>query len=1099
MRQVNKVVLLSLLSTLTLCCQTFGEISGVVRDTSGGVVASAKVTLTNVATNASRETLSNEAGNYVFPLLQPGVYNLKVEANGFDTAVENGVQVQVQQNVRSDFSMRVGRVNNVVEVMATAGLLDTENATVGTVIENKRIVDLPLNGRNFLQMVALAPNVSYGFANQNIAPGREGGQRSQLNISVSGQRQEFNRFTLDGIEDTDVNFDSYIFLPSIDALQEFKVQTGIYPAEFGREITQVNVSTKSGTNEYHGAAFEFLRNSALDANNVAFTTIVPPKQPHRLNRYGFAIGGPVLIPKLFNGRNRLFFMSNYEALRDRKQAQTIWSVPSAAMDTGNFSQGSGAIYDPTTRTGMPGAVTAQPFPGNLIPSNRLSPVSSKLLPYIPAPNVATSSLASNFQASLNNAVNRDQFTQRVDFVESSRSTWFGRYSWSDENEITPGPTQNGSAVLTHAKQVVLSNTRTFSPRLVNEFRFGYNSFFNNIGPELAYVTNVVDSLGVPGMTTPSPAAWGIPVLQFSGFSTFGSGTGGPYNDDNHRTQWIDNVSWIRGSHSFRFGVEVMDDHYNQFGNDFVRGAFAFDGSATQNPASRTGTGNPMADFLLGDLRNSQLALGLPSANFRAVDQFYYAQDTWKVTPHLTIDVGLRYENSPPYKDISGYTVNVQVPFIDRTSNVADQSHHPTLVRAGSGDFYQGTSIRFTNVQVARDGRLGAALIARDNTDFAPRLGIAWNPGKWTFRTGAGVFYVQDIGNAVFDMARNLAARGSFNANTDFPDLTWQRPGFPGGGSTVNFATPATFANNYARRTPYTIQYLFNIERQLSNSTVVEAGYIGSISRKLQELISLNTPPPSAVGSPQSRRPYTELSVLQQLQGTANANYNSLAVKLQRRFAKDLTYLVSYTWSKSMDYDSGPRPPANDVANPNNNYDLHAEYALSGFNTAHRFVTSLVYELPFARRNRFAGGWELCSILTLQSGFPISIRDGLDQTNTGNYSDRPNATGQATRLDNRTPSKWFNTGAYALEPFGTFGNAGRNTVIGPGIVGWDLSAQKNFRIVEKHSLQFRFEAFNLPNHPNWGDPGNLVTVNGFGTITSTRTDMRDLQLGLKYIF
>jgi hypothetical protein len=941
--------------------------------------------------------------------------------------------------------------------------------------------------------------VSYGFASQNIAPGREGGQRSQLNISVSGQRGEFNRFTLDGIEDTDANFDSYIFLPSIDALQEFKVQTGIYPAEFGREITQVNVSTKGGTNEYHGAAFEFLRNSALDANNFAFTSSIPPKQPHRLNQYGFALGGPVRIPKLFNGRNRLFFMSNYEAMRDRKQGQTIWNVPSVAMHNGDFTQLSGTIYDPETRTGQPGAVTASPFPGNKIPSDRLNTVSAKLLTYIPNPNVATSALASNFQASLNNAINRDQFTQRIDLIENSRSTWFGRYSWTDENEVTPGPTQNGNAVLTHAQQVLVSNTRTFRPTLVNEFRFGYNTFFNNLGPQLAYVTDVVGSLGVPGMTAPSPAAWGIPVLQFSGFSTFGSGTGGPYNNDNHRSQWIDNISWVHGSHSFRFGMEILNDHFNQLGNDFVRGAFQFDGSATQNPASRTGTGNPMADFLLGYLRNSQLALGLPSAKFRAVDQYYYAQDTWKVSSHLTIDLGLRYENSPPYTDVSGYTVNVQMPFIDQTPNVTDPNHHPTLVRAGSGDFYQGSAIRFPNVQVARDGRLGPALIARDNKDFAPRLGIAWNSAKWTVRTGAGIFYVQDIGNAVFDMARNLAARGSYNANTDFPDLTWQHPGFPGAGAAVNFATPATFANYYGRRTPYTLQYLFNVERQLSDSTVLEVGYIGSISRKLQELVSLNTPPPSPIGSPQSRRPYPELSVIQQLQGTANANYNALAVKLQRRFAKDLTYLVSYTWSKSMDYDSGPRPPANDVANPNNNYDLHPEWALSGFNVAHRFVTSVVYELPLARGNRFAGGWELSSILTLQSGFPVSIRDGLDQSNTGNYSDRPNATGLPSRLSDRTPSKWFNTSAYAVQPFGTFGNAGRNTVIGPGIVGWDLSARKDFRIAEKKSLQFRFEAFNLPNHPNWGDPGNLASVNGFGTITTTRTDMRDLQLALKFIF
>jgi len=357
MRRFNRMALLGFLSGLPLCCQTFGEITGTINDASGGVITGARVRLVNVATNSARETVSNEAGLYAFPLLQPGIYNLKVEAGGFDAAVVNGVAVQVHQTVRSDFSLRVGSFSNVVEVTGRPGMLDTENATVGTVIEKLAHCRFAVKWPQLPADGGAGAKCELWFASQNIAPGREGGQRSQLNISVSGQRGEFNRFTLDGIEDTDVNFDSYIFLPSIDALQEFKVKTGIYPAEFGREITQVNVSTKSGGNEFHGAVFEFLRNSALDANNFAFTRNVPQKQAHRLNQYGFALGGPVEIPKLFDGGNRLFFMSNYEALRDRKQGQTIWSVPSVAMHNGDFTQNSGVIYDPGTRTGQPGSLT----------------------------------------------------------------------------------------------------------------------------------------------------------------------------------------------------------------------------------------------------------------------------------------------------------------------------------------------------------------------------------------------------------------------------------------------------------------------------------------------------------------------------------------------------------------------------------------------------------------------------------------------------------------------------------------------------------------------------------------------------------------------
>jgi hypothetical protein len=318
--------------------QTFGEITGEVRDPSGAVVAGASITLTNVGTNAIRTTQSNDVGLYAFPAVPPGQYSIKAEKSGFKTYTRTGIQIQVELRARLDIEMQVGQLTEIVEVSAQAALLTSENATIGTVIENKRIVELPLNGRNYLQLVALAPNVSFGFPSAGQAGSRQGGIRAEQSISVAGQRAQFNRFTLDGVENTDPNFNTFVVLPSVDALEEFKVQSGIYPAEFGRGATQINVSTKAGTNDYHGTLFSFVRNEKLDAKNYAFTSARPPKDPFKWNQFGFTVGGPVSIPKVLNGRDKLFFTSNYEWFRQRRNVQAVSSLPSAAIQGGDFSE-----------------------------------------------------------------------------------------------------------------------------------------------------------------------------------------------------------------------------------------------------------------------------------------------------------------------------------------------------------------------------------------------------------------------------------------------------------------------------------------------------------------------------------------------------------------------------------------------------------------------------------------------------------------------------------------------------------------------------------------------------------------------------------------
>src|SRR3984893_16731502 len=432
--------------------QTFGAITGEGRDASGPAAPNASVTATNVATNVSRSTTTNDAGVYSFPDLIPATYQVKVSDPGFQTTTST-VEIQVQQTARVDVTLTVGQSTQTVEVSAAAAALTTESATVGTVIAEKNINDLPLNGRNFLQLVALAPNVTYGFTAAGIASSRQGGDRVNQNISVAGMRGTWNNYSLDGVANLDPNFNLYIQVPSIDALQEFKVQSGIYPAEFGREAAQINVSTKSGTNDFHGSGFEFLRNSDLDAKPFDFLGTSPAKSPFKQNQYGYYLGGPVWIPKLYNGRNKVFFSSNWEGYKSRLQNQGNFTVLPDPWRNGDFSQLKTVLLDPNSRVlGQNGQYTATPFTGNMIEPSRLDPTSQKLLAFLPHANVNpgdSATPANNLQIAQNNTVDKNQVTERGDFNQNSRSQWFGRFGWTNENTITPLLAEQGQTLGTN--------------------------------------------------------------------------------------------------------------------------------------------------------------------------------------------------------------------------------------------------------------------------------------------------------------------------------------------------------------------------------------------------------------------------------------------------------------------------------------------------------------------------------------------------------------------------------------------------------------------------------------------------------------------------
>ena len=745
-----------------------------------------------------------------------------------------------------------------------------------------------------------------------------------------------------------------------------------------------------------------------------------------------------------------------------------------------------------------------------------------MLEFYPVPNLPNPQLRQNHVQAVGRPVDRDQFITCFDFVESDKSNWLGRYSWGDENQLVEALQLNGTKLITNFNQYMVSNIRALTPTIVDETRFGYTQFYNTTGPELAFTRNVVGELKIPGLNPGPEVQWGIPSVGVDGYSGFGNDSEGPYENNNSSTQFINNTSIIRGTHTFRFGGEYRNDHYNQIGNQFARGSFTFIRNATNNLAQSGLTGGSFADFLLGEVYQPEAAVSIANAKFRAHSFYLYFDDTWKVSRKITLNMGLRYENTPPWEDQTGFLFNGIVrqdirPTDIFNANVADRGIYPYFMRQGpsSNDPYAGVNIRWPDIEVRQDGSLGNRLVGRDNSDWAPRLGITWNPSeKWVIRAGAGAFYSPDTGNPRFDMARNLAGRLRDNSNAQFPNENWENSLSSIAGGVAQVPRPYTFANPYDRRTPYSMQYMFNIQRELPSQTLLEVGYLGSVSHRLESLRSVNeavpAPRSTGLGIPQ-RSPFPNFGRIQLVDNGSNGNYNSLGIKATKRYSSGLTYLVSYTWAKSIDTATAIRNQGGDTLFPQNSYCRSCERARSSHDTRHRFITSALWDIPIGKGrkvnidNGFAdavvGGWQVGSILTLQSGFPVTVTAGDDPSNTGAFFDRPNSTGQNAALPRgqQDPQRFFDAAAFTRVPDGTHGNVGRNTLDSPGLIGWDFSLLKDFTFTERHKLQFRFEAFNFPNHPIWGNPDTSITSATFGRISGTRTNMRNLQFALKYSF
>jgi hypothetical protein len=992
-------------------------------------------------------------------------------------------------------------------------------------IENKDILELPLNGRDPLQLVSLSPSVTVQPGAQGQVGSLQGGSRANESIAVSGERNEFNYYTIDGVANQDVNFNSYIVRPSVEALLEFKVQTGVFPAEYGRQPSQILMATRSGTNQYHATLFEFLRNSALDAK---IWNQVGAKNPFRRNNYGFTLAGPIL-------RNRLFFLSNFESLRDRTTSQQIGSVPTPAMRSGDMTGQPHVVYDPLTRVfgkdsaGNPLALSATPFPGNIVPGNRFNKVTQALLQWEPLPNQPVSGFVNNYINQAFTPTNTDQFTQRIDWNQNDKMNWFGRYSF-DNDFVASGtlfPLESGG-VTTDAWQGVLGNTYVLGPSAVNQFRFAVNHFTNLLVGHFAFQEDVAKQLGIPGLPDLAPSTWGIPSFSFTGFS--GWSEADPAVTYDTVVQATDNFSLTKGSHTLKFGAEIRRDRYNQSGNQRAHGSFNFDGTATIIPGGSISTsGFGFADFLIGNVKEADRTANIADAMFRATSVYGFAQDDWKVSRRLTLSLGVRYENTEPWHDkycgfanamLSSYGVG------PNGNGLLPNAAPPVLVRpCDKGSFYDGVPFRYAaGVVTSVDSSLlgGKALVQHDWLDFAPRLGIAWNPfGDTSVRIGMGRFYAQDTGNPVYDMARNLTGTDLFIGDpqlvNNYMDNPWANeagssscPGWSG----TCLVGSAMYADQYTRRTPYVHIASFDIQQPLARDLVLEVGYVGSEGHFLQRLNNINQPvlrtSRSDARTIAQRQPWPAYGRFNYDDGMVNSNYNGFSAKVTRRLSHGLTLLAAFTWSHSLDDGSAVRAAA---TLPKDTYNVHSEnYGSSAFDLNRHFVTSAVYQLPFGKgkallnrsgvADAVAGGWQLGTILTFMDGLPITASGSGDSDSLNQNSNACNATGTSPFLPHPTPQVFWNINAFnCSDPalYYSAGNIGLNTLRTPGTRQWDFSASKTFRITERQGVQFRFESFNFPNHPNWNAPSSsALTPQSFGIITSAKT-MRQLQFALKYSF
>jgi len=1067
MRQRSFAVLsLAMFSAIAVHAQlaTTTSLVGTVSDSSGKVIPGAKVTATETRTLDKYNATTNDQGNYTFEFVRVGVYSVAVEQTGFQRVTKTGIVVDIDQTVRTDITLPVGAVSQSVTVEATVAAIKTDDASVSEILGARSVAELPLNGRDAMSLATTTPGVLQGTKSSQTGtpPGED--------FNGSGTREIQNEISLDGISIMNNLITTTPVQPLVEAIQEVETQYGTYSAQYGSYLgVHINMVTKSGTNQVHGSLFEFLTNQVLDARTF-FTLPTPAnptaaKPPLRQNQFGVEFDGPVVIPKVYNGKDKTFFMGSYGGYRLVQSVTSLSTEMPAAFFTGNFSAvpaGSitgGVLKDPQNANA--------PFPGNIIPTSRLSPVSLKLQQYYPATDLP--GLASNYSVPVPTTISTDQTVDRIDQNIGDKVRLYVRADYQDEQVFGGNaiPTNAATTPVTDSNYTV-GYTHTLTPTLVNDLRVGRNYFSTaTLNPfSVANQASAGTSLGIPGFNGDSQFNNpGIPDFNITGFNGLANGSTNWYQNDS-TTQLSEQMSWNHHSHNIMAGMEFRRLATGRAAVNSARGAFTFNGTLT---------GYAPADFILGT--PSTFTTPGPEIRGRTAEwrDGFFVTDKWQVSRKLTIDYGIRYE-----LPTVAYTIN----------GVATELNPNQTALVGGTPGYHFTG--------------------PNHSDWAPRLGIAYRiTEKTVFRAGGGIYYNPNQTNSYTFLNTNppytTILTCSFSVGEIVPTLT--NPLTPGVCPAA--ATPGTIATDpYRQPTPRMNQWSASLQRQLWSGGGLEVQYLGSHSYHLDRSFYNNTPFYPGPGSVNSRRPNPLFGVIRTINDDEIANYESMTVIFRQRLTHGLQMNANYTWAHTLDVSTD----SNGGGTPLIPYDWKDDYGNSNWDIRHRFVASFVYDVPFfAVSNPLLKGmftkWQANGIITLQTGIPFNVTTGTDTANTassGTY--RPDLVGPASDTCGRghlvgciNAAAFTVNDLYPITPTNyAYGDAGRNLLHGPGAETVNLSVFKNFPIGERVKLQFRFESFALLNHTNFANPSATLNTSAFGNITSA-TGSRVIQFALKLQF
>lgn len=1060
---------LALVSLLLVFCSALwaadptGTIAGNVSDPSGASVAGAKVTATNINTGFTRDTTTGSSGSYVFPLLPVGSYSVTVEAAGFRRFEQRGVEVKTDQSSTVPVSLEIGSASQSVTVEANAEMVQTQSGALSQVVGQQKIVELPLNGRNAATLILLTPGTSdttagnFSGCQDTIQSTSYPGAQS---VSANGARTDMVNYNLDGGSNQDPYTNVNNPFPNPDALEEFSVQTNSFSAEYGRGSGAiVNAVTKSGTNEFHGSAFEFIRNGDLNARNFFAASADQLKR----NQFGGSIGGPIL-------RNKLFFFGSYQGTQTRNVSEgNSATVPSVAERTGDFSEISRQLVNP---------FTGDPFVNNQIPSSDFAPATVKLLSLIPEPN-APGNLA---YYSLPDKEHENQFLTRADY-DLTKNRIYGRYFYSRYGVDAVVGSQN---ILTSTRGrdlfdqgAAVGDTYSFTPNVLNSFIFSYN---RNNGTITSGAPFSWTSLGIPVSSTTPPEL----QLTVSGYFTVSSGH--PTQANRHDYHYSDSLHWVHGAHEIAIGGDFLREHIELINTYRQNAQFTF--------RSTNFSGDPMADFFVG-YAGRFIQGGGEFAEREANLGALFFQDNYRVRRDLVLNLGLRWDPFVPYSDSLGRTECFQ-------PGVQSQK----FSNAPTGYLFAG------------DPGCPAGGFKSSWLQLAPRFGFAYNvggKGRTTIRGGWGSFNQPPFVEAF----NNMVDSAPWSPQYQFIGTPFMNP-YKGGPNPfpsqyaplvppqdVAFANPLSLAVSYQPnwKPSNVMNWNLTVEQQLTNNIVLRVGYVASKGTHLAYNTDVNAPLPSpdaTADNEDDRRPYQQFQQITQDQSAANSSYNSLQVQVDKRFTHGVTVSANYTWGRSIDEVSYQTDLCGiNIINP---YDIRAYRGVSDFNVPQRFVLNYLWALPSPKQGverALFGGWETSAILNWQSGFPLNIKSGSDYSyslpEVGNDQAQVVAPPEYTHGSKDAKlAQWFTTSAFGEPAPNTFGNAGRNILIGPGTFNIDFSAHKVFALGERLKLQFRAEFFNFLNHAQFNNPDTTWSDSNFGQITSAR-DPRIIQGALKLIF